>query len=332
MSKKIAGNPIPIDSSVVREITDDFLQNFINILIDNELDPMTWLVNRKKYSSQVYDQLFFKTFDYKHFDISGAKTLTHIIIALNPHQSKTQTLTEIIPLDIVKERFGNDVERVNILRVMFADDHIKRWEQQLAKAQLLDSSLYSDLNSALIDVMNHDFYTIIAHELSHAVDVVGSSKRLRNEYEKVLDIGPQSTQEEVEAAASFYYTTREEIKAHINETIYEIDDYISKFGPESLYGRDFLQFLEKHSSTFNNLRYYLTVRPGDEDIKSLGGSIAKRKRAAWKTYLKALHSWWEKMMEKLQEYLESDISARGQRRLARFIRGKVLAKTITKVV
>src|SRR5690606_42055197 len=115
-------------------------------------------------------------------------------------------------------------------------------------------------------------------------------------------------------------------------TIYEIDDYISKFGPESLYGRDFLQFLEKHSSTFNNLRYYLTVRPGDEDIKSLGGSIARRKRAAWKTYLKALHSWWERMMERLQEYLESDISARGQRRLARFIRGKVLAKTITKVV
>jgi hypothetical protein len=330
MPNKIAANPLPIDANLIRQVTSEFLRTFTGSLIASGLDPVTWITKRHQIPAEAYEQVLTSSYKVKHFDISGLKTLTNVILGLNPHQKSSKTDTGQLMPEYIDEHFGNEYQRVNYLSVVFGEDHIRKWANSLHHAQSLGILSSSDLNDALMDVIQSDFYTIVAHEFTHAVDVVGTSNRLRDEYEKIYDIPDDASPEEIDKSMAFYFTTREELKAHINQTIYEIDEYINKFGPESLYGRSFPEFLDRHSQTYNAMKHHLTVHPGDEETSSLGGSIAKRKRAAWKKYLLTLHSWWERMMQKLQEYLESDMSVRGQRRLARFVRGKVLAKTITK--
>lgn len=336
MSKlnKIAANPLPIDNLAVEDIANSFMRRLSTVLVSSGLDPITWIERRYEFSPRNYEDAFYQQFEFKHEDVSGRPTITAITIGINPHLKKGEYSTSLIDSETAKDFFNTD-DRVNHLQIIFGDDSISDWNLQIqsVRRQAPNTAI---LNKGVMNLIFRDIYRIAAHELTHAYDVGTTSEKFQKEYANIFDVDKDTPEEDMEYAAGFYYSTREELKAHINQSIAEAIDFIQKYGVETLLNMGFIEFLEIASTTYDTMKHYLTVRPADEGRNTLGVPIARKKQKAWKKYLLTMHTWWESAVEQAKEISEKQItrsmlnSKVEIRKKARIRRKVTLVKTITK--
>ena len=128
------------------------------------------------------------------------------------------------------------------------------------------------------------FHRVISHEITHALDELHSEDS--PSYGKMQEL---LSADDTDQTSNFYYTTREEVKAYISEILSELK---GMFGPEDIADMSFMDII-KSSDSYNIYMEELAHKPGDEDIKTIGGSLARRKSDASKKVNSALYKWYE---------------------------------------
>jgi len=165
--------------------------------------------------------------------------------------------------------YSDSEELIGLIRIFIPISKISEEEGESDSLESLKNQLFWMIHSS------------ISHEMTHALDELHSESSPSYQKFKRLndDSGP---------ASSFYFTTREEVKAYISDIISELK---SLFAPDDISSMSFREIIS-YSNTYAAISKELEVMPGDEDTRTIGGSLARRKRTASKKINSALYKWF----------------------------------------
>lgn len=328
--EKSAAAPMPIPQEIVTQFTQNFVDRIIRTLLASRLDPFLFVNSYFRIPSEDYQRAFSKGFSFDHKDISGRDTQTHIYTGLNPHYKESVNSSSEVPMENrVELGFSPEKERVNLIRILIGADIMNDWTR-ISEVMLEAGRIQEDINETLIEYIEGDISKIIAHELTHSMDInYQKDERMMNEYNKIYDVDENTSKEDAMANFSFYYTTREEIKAHINQTISESVTMLNRLGIEILLSKGFQEFFDFTSDTYHVMKKYLEVVPGDEDKRIMGRTLKKRKEDAWRKYLQSLYTWWERAMEQSQDRMKTSGDKQDLRKYSRKQRRDMIDKIKT---
>ena len=288
--KKLSARPMPISYDVVWDFAEIFIDNLTNKIDEYGLSVMEYL--NKIYSMDSIQNAAFSMSKKKYSidKVSGEKSEVTIIARIDPNSENSALYNTNGKRDIIKVVMG------------------KSSIDSLFKNLMLSDISLDEVSAATLNYIEDFITQAIVHELTHATDVIPRNKRVEKEFGKNDD--------------NFYFSSREELKAHINETVYEAGTIMVDMDPEEIIEMSLIDFLEKNSSVYKTLKEKLIINPGDENINVPGGTLAKKKRKAWKQYLLSIYQWWTKQVERMQS----------ERKVARIQRQNFLDPVLSKLI
>jgi len=293
---KVAAKPLPISYDVVFDFSDGFCDNLLNNLGQIRASLMDFLSVSHKlpYAKAQAISAFYKS--YEIIDVAGNKKTLLVDAMIDGQEASSARYVRNSPkMGTIELSLGSGV----INQIIGAISH-----------SVMKGEMNPDDQHSVILHQIEDFITQgIIHELTHATDVVNGNKRIHKEYQK----------------DDFYFSSREEIKAHINETVYELGSLLSDMNPNDIFKLSFPEFIETSSQVYRILKDKLQINPGDDQVTVPGGTMANKKRKAWKQYLLSVYEWWTKQIERLQE-------AQSERRIARIQRQNFLDPVLSNLI
>ena len=132
-------------------------------------------------------------------------------------------------------------------------------------------------------------YEFLTHEITHAmdIDIYHGHSSQKERYKRLYNI-----EDEGDPRSGFYYTTREEVKANISQILSQLESLVSN--DPHLLTVDFRTIINQ-SRLYNEIMEYLAVKPGDEEVRVIQGTLAQRKRRAKKQIISGVFAGWSEM-------------------------------------
>lgn len=142
-------------------------------------------------------------------------------------------------------------------------------------------------------------YEFLTHEITHAmdIDICHGHSSQKERYKRLYNI-----EDEGDPRFGFYFTTREEVKANISQIISQLEGLVSN--DPSLLTVDF-ETIIRQSRHYREIMGYLIVKPGDEEIKVIQGTLAQRKARAKKQIISGVFAGWSEIVSNAKKILAS---------------------------
>lgn len=296
--RKISAKPMPISYDIVFDFAEKFTENFLDNILKAKASPFQYFQIAHKLNPVKAEILsgFYQV--YNLVDVAGNDKKIMISAVINGNEKSSA-------------RYNRGSNMGEVIEINMGNDIIDATLAAVSNAVINKGLTSADLTPIILNQIEDYITQAVIHELTHATDVIPANKRVEKEYKQ----------------DGFYYASREEIKSHINETVYEVGSKLAELDPSTISQISFMSFLEKNSNVYKQLKNELEIKPGDENIAVPGGNLAKKKRNAWKKYLLAIYEWWTKQVERIANTPEKKLARRKRQNvldpiLSQLMRGK----------
>lgn len=331
---KIASRPIQLQKDFINEIIASFMNYFIKHVKNENIEPQIF-INEDLYSVNKLNsafQNFKKSYKFSDKNIKNNDIEINVTISINPSKKDMFAARAFISEEDKKKIDKQHIKEIyGLIKIEFGQETFDNLKYDFN---------YRDMSSSAIakfiyNYLKSKLYTIFSHELTHCIDIINFESLAQKKYEKFIkqydkqNLFNEDSKEYLNYE-EFYITTREEIKAFINETIAEAEQYIKKHGKDIAYLHDFETFFKK-IPIYKAVMLALQSKDSDETAIFPGGSLKKRKAVAKNKYLNALLEWWKCINEekdcdlKIKEYI-GKFSFISNNSIKRAIRDTVIKK------
>lgn len=290
---KYSGRPLPIPHDALIEFTDELVLTILSKIMSTGMKPMEFFMAALNSPENVvnsfnYDKVLLGT------DVTG-KEFPLVISSFITNQpgdslaSLVQVSTDSLPESAVRQLPpGHDSVKILYVKII-PETFMPRDDHEIFQLMSLDPARQITMTR---NMLSHYAYSMLVHETTHAFDkVLTKDSPSFGRYERLYS-DPEDK--------SFYYSTREELKAFLNQIVEDLIPAVF-FDKEKFLASDFLTFVTTNSPDFKRIMEILKENPSDKETPSIQGTLAHRKRRARNYLLSSLYSWWELSQNKIKE-------------------------------
>lgn len=293
---KKAGRPISLPVEALLNFSERASEHILGLGLSTGLSPfkfIKWAINQSENTVNKFSHEAL----LGGVNIKGEEYPLIISVFMSNDRGKPAgSLISNRPIRSLPIDLQNSIpERFEIAKIIFIkispEDFYPRDQRTLRRVEAYP--FQQQIEMLLNSFINY-IYGVLVHEFTHSTDIVLSEDSPSFSRYQRLYMDPEDK--------GFYYSTREELKAFLNQIIEDLIPKIT-YNPEEFINTDLSEYLKKHSAVFREVISQLSENPGDSETPSIQGNLAQRKSRARKYLLSSLYTWWLETKERAKTLL-----------------------------
>lgn len=282
--QKQAAAPMPLPHNKIRDIAEKFINDMIQVIRHNGT-IYEFKSNPLRYFTRYHDKFNFTTGSLLETNIAGYPFELLVDFKINAISASFANTSEEFTIEERKQYNINKYPKIpaKLISILFGEDYLQTFASKLKNYRLKNYSIQFKTEEQFLNYtasyFKRDLRIILIHEFTHAFDIIGDG--INKYYKDINELNINDTQQKQHAG--FYFSTREEIKAYINEITAEIYYITNRMDSQEFLSLCRTQSLNKVLSNlspmYTKVMEQLEIYPEDYNTTMIG-SLAKRKRKA----------------------------------------------------